>query len=122
MKFEQVKKDMVIKHRAGGEYRVKMIGTDRRIAVRREGESSPVYFINESQLSYYEPKSNFFRIGKKYMLGNRADKWLVLEVYQVDNPAHSWGKMKAVAKMITPDGKYDIQTLSVDDFARMREV
>ena len=120
MKFEQVKLDGVIVHNSGGKYRVKMIGTDRRVAVRKEGESSPIYFVTENQLRYYEPMDNFFRLGKRYMLGNRTDTWLVLDLYEVENPFYGRGRQKAIARMTTADGKEDIQTLNMDDFERMR--
>lgn len=123
MKFEDVKFDDIITHQSGTKYRVKMIGVDRRLAVRNADLGGPTYFLNEDQLKYYTGKAKFYRVGVRYKFdSSREDTWLVLDVYQVTNPLYSWSKMKAVARMTTADGKEDIQTLTDSDFARMVQV
>lgn len=68
-------------------------------------------------------KPGFYKIGKTYKFkgGGRLDTWKILDVYVIDAPAYG-SSVKAVARMVTPDGLMDIQTLSQDDFDRMVEV
>jgi hypothetical protein len=122
MKFEDVKVDEIITHQSGTKYIVKMVGVDRRIAVKAEMGGS-VYFLTEDQLKYYTGKDKFYRVGKRYRFdSSREDTWFVLDVYQVTNPLYSWSKLKAVARMTTTEGKEDIQTLTLGDYERMVQV
>lgn len=66
----------------------------------------------------WERKEKFYKVGKVYKFPNREDTWTVLDLYEVARPAYG-NKVKAVARMDTPAGLSDIQTLSADDFRRM---
>ncbi len=122
MKFEDVKVDDIITHQSGNKYRVKMIGIDRRLAVRNAETGGPVYFLSEEQLKYYTGKDKFYRVGKTYKFPNRDDVWKILDVYEVSKTEWRTEKAKAVARMTTPDGFEDIQTLTLGDYERMVQV
>jgi hypothetical protein len=122
MKFEDAKKDDVITHQSGTKYTVKMVGVDRRLAVRNAETGGPIYFINEDQLKYYTGKDKFYQVGKTYKFPKRGDVWKILDVYEVSKVEWHTEKIKAVAKMTTPDGFEDIQTLTLGDYERMVQV
>lgn len=68
-------------------------------------------------------KVKFYEIGRTYKFpANRDDQWTILDIYQVDNPLSYGDYIKAVAKMVTPNGYESIETLTVNDFKRMIEV
>lgn len=89
-----------------------------------EGSNGRLYLLSDTQWYLYSDVPSFYEVDQKYKFasGSRSDVWEILDIYQVDNPEYGDGKLKAVAKMITPTGTEDIQTLSVGDFERMVKV
>lgn len=65
----------------------------------------------------------FYEVGKVYGFpATRPDQWTVLDLYEVDKPISEMGDVKAIAKMVTPDGYESIEILTRYDFERMTEV
>lgn len=63
----------------------------------------------------------FFRLGKTYAYSWSTDKYKILDIYKVQNPAWSGAEVAAVALVRDGSGKEWVDLLNPSDFSRMIE-